>query len=175
MLPEHHDVIKWKHFPHYCPFVQGIHWSLVNSPHKGQWHGNLMFSLICAWINGWVKNHEASDLRRHHTHYDVIVMIFLGIAMHLSWTHCDPWHHMATKIWVSNYIGLGNGLLQDGTKPLPHPILIYYQWWHLHASSFTGSPAHIVISIHQMNFKITHLRLLPHLSWDQMGQPRFQW
>ena len=34
--PVHDDVIKWKHFPHYWPFVQGIHWSLVNSPYKGQ-------------------------------------------------------------------------------------------------------------------------------------------
>ena len=25
--PQHDDVIKWKHFPHYRPFVQGIHWS----------------------------------------------------------------------------------------------------------------------------------------------------
>ena len=25
-------------------------WSPVNSPHKGQWHGALMFSVICAWI-----------------------------------------------------------------------------------------------------------------------------
>ena len=32
----HDDVIKWKHFPHYWPFVRGIHWSPVNSPHKGQ-------------------------------------------------------------------------------------------------------------------------------------------
>ena len=31
----HHDVIKWKHFPRYRPFVWGIHRSLVNSPHKG--------------------------------------------------------------------------------------------------------------------------------------------
>ena len=44
------------------------------SPHKGQWRGALMFSLICALINGWVNNLEADDLRRHHTHYDVIVM-----------------------------------------------------------------------------------------------------
>ena len=34
----------------------------------------LMFSLICAWINGWVNNREAGDLRRHCAHYDVIVM-----------------------------------------------------------------------------------------------------
>ena len=33
-----------------------------------------VFSLICAWINSGVKNREAGDLRRHHTHYDVTVM-----------------------------------------------------------------------------------------------------
>ena len=36
-----------------------------------------MFSLICAWINNWVNNREAGDLRRHRAHYDVIVMIYL--------------------------------------------------------------------------------------------------
>ena len=45
-----------------------------NSPHKGQWRRALMFSLICAWINSWVNNREAGDLRRHRAHYDVIVM-----------------------------------------------------------------------------------------------------
>ena len=44
----HDDVIKWKHFPRNWPFVRGIHRSPVNSPHKGQWRGALMFSLICA-------------------------------------------------------------------------------------------------------------------------------
>ena len=71
----HDDVIKWKNFPRYWSFVQGIHQSPVNSPHKGQWRGALMFSLICAWINGWVNNREAGDLRRHRTHYDVIVVL----------------------------------------------------------------------------------------------------
>ena len=33
-----------------------------------------MFSLICVWINGWVNNREARDLRRHRGHYDVNVM-----------------------------------------------------------------------------------------------------
>ena len=33
-----------------------------------------MFSLICVWINGWVNNREAGDLRRHRAHYDVNVM-----------------------------------------------------------------------------------------------------
>ena len=70
----HDDVIKWKHFPRYWPFVRGIPRSPVNSPHKGQWRGALMFSLICARINDWVNNREAGDLRRYRTHYDVIVM-----------------------------------------------------------------------------------------------------
>ena len=32
-----------------------------------------MFSLISAWINGWVNNRQAGDLRRNRTHYDVSV------------------------------------------------------------------------------------------------------
>ena len=32
------------------------------------------FSLICVWINGWVNNREAGDLRRHRGHYDVSVI-----------------------------------------------------------------------------------------------------
>ena len=53
----------------------------VNSPHKGQWRGALMFSLISAWINGWANNREASDLRRNSAHYDVIAMRFMWIAL----------------------------------------------------------------------------------------------
>ena len=50
---DHDDGSKWKHFPRYWPFVQG---PPVNSPQKGQWHGALIYSLICVWINGWVNN-----------------------------------------------------------------------------------------------------------------------
>ena len=71
----HDDVIKWKHIPHYWPFVWGIHWLPVNSPHQGQWRGALMFSLIGAWINGWVNNHGAGNLRCRSANYDVIVMV----------------------------------------------------------------------------------------------------
>ena len=74
----HHDVIKLKHFPRYWPFARGIHRSSMNSPHKGQWRGALMFSLICDRINGWVNNREAGDLRRHLAHYDVSVMYSMG-------------------------------------------------------------------------------------------------
>ena len=59
---------------------------------KGQRRGALMFSLICVWINGWVNNRDAGDLRRHRTHYDVIVM-------HKCVTHnyaCKLDHHWFT-------------------------------------------------------------------------------
>ena len=72
---EHDDVIKWKHFPRYWPFVRGIHRLPVNSPHKDQWRGALMFALICDWINSWVNNSEAGDFRRHCAHYDVMIHI----------------------------------------------------------------------------------------------------
>ena len=48
-------------------------------PHKGQWRGALMFSLIVAWINGWVNNHDAGDLRRNRVPYGVTAM----------WCHCN--------------------------------------------------------------------------------------
>ena len=68
------DVIKWKHFLRYWPFVRGIHRSPVNSPHKGQWRGALMFSSICVWITDLVNNGDSGDLRRYRAHYDVTVM-----------------------------------------------------------------------------------------------------
>ena len=70
----HDDVIKWKHFPRYWPFVRGIHRSPVNSSHKGQWRGALVFSLMCVWIKGWVNNRKAGDVRRYYALDDVSVM-----------------------------------------------------------------------------------------------------
>ena len=84
----HDDVIKWKHFSRYWPFVRGIHRSPVNSPHKSQWRGALMFSLICVWINGGVNNREAGDLRHYRAHHDVIIMIRPTKPTNLLFT---PW------------------------------------------------------------------------------------
>ena len=71
---EHDDVIKWEKIPRYWPFDMGIHQSPLYSPHKGQWRGALMFSLICTWTNVWANNRDAGDLRRHSAHYAVTVM-----------------------------------------------------------------------------------------------------
>ena len=110
----HDDVIKWKHFPHYWPFVRGIHRSPVNSPHKGQWCGALMFSLFCAWKNGWVNNSEAGDLRPYHAHYDVIVMMICAskrihyipmivfVCLHFTIPHCDHYADVSEGIEFLN-------------------------------------------------------------------------
>ena len=90
------DVIKWMRFPRYWPFVWGIHRSPVNYPHKGQWRGALMLSLICEWINRWVYNREAGDLRRHRTHYGAIVMNCL-------WFICEDYNCICTSKCTENW------------------------------------------------------------------------
>ena len=67
--------------------LRGIHRSPVSSPHTDQWCGALMFSLICAWTNGWDNNRDAVDLGRHRAHYDVTV-IWCRIV--IQWSG-QPW------------------------------------------------------------------------------------
>ena len=68
----------WRHqiktFSALLAVCAGIHRSLVNSPYKGSWRRAFMFSLIYAWINGWVNTSEAGDSRRHRAPDDVTVM-----------------------------------------------------------------------------------------------------
>ena len=111
---QHNDVINWKHFPRNWPFVR----SPVNSPHKGQWRGALMFSLIYVWIRDWVNNREAGDLRRYRAHYDVIIMkvsvmlpcyAFIMVCLSVLCYNCtgwNPWwlgcwHKIETACWNS--------------------------------------------------------------------------
>ena len=134
------DVIKWKHFPRYWPFVQGIPLSLVYSPHKGQWHGALMFSLICAWINTYVNNHEAGYLRCHLTHYDVIVMPYGQTMGCMLWfvslinglfksLHCCIQYHLNTLVQDCS-ITSANALeiLQSCTKPSISSCTVLYMY-----------------------------------------------
>ena len=107
------DVIKWKRFPRYWPFVRGIRRSspsvststwfpltqtlsqMIRFPTQRLVTRNFdVFVDAPEWINGWINNHAAGDLRRHRTHYDVIVM------------------------------GLGNDFLLSYNKPLSQPVLI---------------------------------------------------
>ena len=77
----------------------------VNSLHKGQWRGALMFSLICVWINDWISNREAGDLRRYRAHYDVIVMVMIWCLFRrcqfvLMYRQLDP--YLSSNISSSN-------------------------------------------------------------------------
>ena len=58
---------------------------------------------------------------------------------------------MATENWV--YIGTGNGLLPDGTKPLPKLRLIYHLW------CLVTFPEMLKTSILDMSLKSTYLTL----------------
>ena len=122
-----------------------------NSPHKGQWRGALMFSVICAWINGWVNNREAGDLRRH---YDVIVMLMIVALTSRRW-----WWNIKRNTAVCD----------QTTKPLswltrcglitPHGIIDPEQHWFLCLTQ----PSHYLQLLWNghlgTNFDITPLQL----------------
>ena len=80
-----HTCSWWRHqmetFSASLALCAGIHRLLVNSPHKGQWCGALIVSLSCAWINGWVNNRGAGDLKLDRAHYDNIIIL---------WQFIDP-------------------------------------------------------------------------------------
>ena len=89
----------WRHqmetFSALLAFVRSTQRSPVNSPHKSQWRGSLMFSLICVRMKGRVKTHEADDLGRHCAHHDVIVMWvdqLTGMAQAFSQNEVHIWY-----------------------------------------------------------------------------------
>ena len=127
-ISNHDDVIKWKHFPCDWPSVWGIHRSPVNSPHKGQWRRALMFSLICACINGWVNNREAGDLRRHYAHYDVIVMCWIHFHRSRSILAQVIWWCLWWSIYHSKNAILKFKLVQ----------LLLHHTWHCIKKDQTG-------------------------------------
>ena len=77
------------------------------------------------------QKHEIKIFPDQHLMYHISSMIFINQLI-VAWRH-----HKATRNWVN--IGSGNGLLPDGTKPLPEPMLTYHQYgpvafigWHYH-------------------------------------------
>ena len=81
--PHYDDVIKWKQFPRYWPFVLGIHRSPVNSLHKGQWRGALMFPLICG-LNKWLSKQSWGW--------------WFETPSHALWCHCNANIHFILGI-----------------------------------------------------------------------------
>ena len=128
----YHDDVQMATFSEYWPFVPGIHWPPVNSSHKGQWHGALMFSLICVWINTCVNNRKAGDLRCHWAHYDLIVMSTIY-----------GFNFKIVKNELSNVIFSGSSL--NNYNHYHHYQYNYYHWislsfWWLCACNTAVSP-----------------------------------
>ena len=102
------------------------HWP-VNSPHKCQWRGALMFSFICVWINGWIYNREAGILRRHRAHYDVspyrkdVTERYTANWSYFEWTNL--------MLTVSDYDNFPLKYLQCVVTdtPPPPPMIVRYQ------------------------------------------------
>ena len=105
----HDDVIKWRHFPRYWPFVRGIHRSPVNSPHKGQWRVTLMISLICdlnkrlsKQLWGWWFETPSRSL----------------------WRHCNV-NSQVIRIWPLKWESGGNSFEKNTPITLNQIICIY--------------------------------------------------
>ena len=119
------------------------------SPHKGQWRGALMFSFICAWINSWVNNRDAGDLRCHHAHYDVTVM----------WIHKND---LSTVYSVVSLTG------QNVLCCLARTALIgwlFYQRWNnreiASVSVWSVQPVHNHDKIHESTNPVNNSRNIP--------------
>ena len=94
----HDDVIKWKHFPRNWP-LSGEFTGPGEFPTQRPVTRSFDGFFICVWINGWVYNGEAGDLRRHRGHYDVNVM-----------GHQEGW-------WMSQYRAYTHNQIKQPTSP----------------------------------------------------------
>ena len=68
--------------------------------------------LWSAWINGWINNRQAGDLRRHRTHYDVNVMMGCLWSIPLLrkmdvLSDQNPHSHVIIHIWDSSVAEIG--------------------------------------------------------------------
>ena len=113
---DHDDVIKWKHFPPYRTFVRKIHRSPVNSPHKGQRRGALVFWYPCLhqelskqWRRRWFETPSRS--------FDVIVMLYRQAEHDVSSSR----PMCTSSIYLQHFGGYTYTFLT-----MPHPWLILF-------------------------------------------------
>ena len=104
------------------------------------WRGPMMFSLICVWINGWVNNREAGDLRRHRGHYDVIVMMMMNnvVSTLLLLNNTHMW---LLSRWVigkqSRHISTQRAHGTIITSPLrQNDVIMMLSWRHMPAGIY---------------------------------------
>ena len=110
----HDNVIKWKHFPRYWPFVRGLNRSPVNSHGKGQWPGTLKFSLICAWTNGWANHRDAGYWET------MIVVIGLAASMPHGYVALAACNSYMSESWMfhGHFLSAGRSQVTQQVCPL---------------------------------------------------------
>ena len=89
--------MAWKHFQHYWSFVTGIHWSLVDSPHKGACRVMRRFDVSLMWHcrSHWTNSQVAGGLMALVLRVLMLYMLMWCYYNELSpydditWTSCS--------------------------------------------------------------------------------------
>ena len=131
----------------------------MNVPHKGQWRGALMFSLICVWTNGWVNNRYTGDLRHS---YRISYLLYISRSL---WHHCNV-HTLPSSLQASLFIPIfaignhdSNGLAQFevwtklyivcSALHFSNPISLVPWWLHFKRHFIPAIIVHITSGRHQ--------------------------
>ena len=91
------ELLWWRHdVEFYRPFVRGIHWSLLDSPHKVPWSGALVFYLL--WTGTWLltQSYYLTRMRDfmcntyQRTHDEILTSLWRRYDVGTSfWRHND--------------------------------------------------------------------------------------
>ena len=81
-IVHHDDVIKWKYFPFYWPFVRGIYRVIPLTKASDAEHWCFLWSAL---TNDWANTRDAEDLRRHRAHCDMNVIINGPAGLYYQW------------------------------------------------------------------------------------------
>ena len=134
-------------------FCVEIHRWPVKSPHKSQWRGALVFSMISAWTNSWASNGYAGDLRRHRAHYNVIVI----------WMKINQWISLKLLLWAP----INNGptfveVSQPVLESMMTQFIDAYMCHKEHEFHFTICLSFSILD----NFPIIYAKTLCPTSWN---------
>ena len=125
---------RWRHqvetFFALLALCEGIHRSPMDSPHKGQWRGILMFSLICAWTNDLANNQDVGDLKRHRAHHCVTVM-WIQMVIQPHWNTCSLYDFgtilkMSSKSVNTSWLWPGDAILCHRTWSALDQVMASY-------------------------------------------------
>ena len=106
---------------------------------SGQWSGSFVFSLICAWTNGWVNNQDVGDFDVGFLRNVINTLRPRQDGRHLP-DDTYKWIFLHENVWISIKISLKfvpNGPISNipalvqimawrrpGDKPLSEPMMV---------------------------------------------------